>query len=351
MECEVWHLENRNRDRMVAAKWGIFPSSPQFFTQAIMGAELVPYFLTLFWKFLFCRVFVFGYRGSFPFQNIYSYLMITFLVYRFIRIRRFTRHMKNTKKTTRKNNAVLLMLSGGRDSFLSACRLINQGLFVRMIAYDNGCIANIEAAKMVADRIITAYGENCATFEGVYSIASSLYRFQKNYLYEPIKNSSRQYPDLRPAQLPCLSCHTGMYLESIAYCKTHDISKLADGIRKSQKFFVELPAMVKKYRTLTKKNGIELLLPVYDLKDDWERKLELTDYNFIPKTLEAQCWIGYPLGKELNSKEIQSLLAYYDNEIEPQVQSLIDAKVKSLSVHRRTCEKRFVVKLPVILSQ
>lgn len=35
-------------------------------------------------------------------------------------------------------NAVLLMLSGGRDSFLSACRLIEDGWYVHMITYDNG---------------------------------------------------------------------------------------------------------------------------------------------------------------------------------------------------------------------
>lgn len=243
--------------------------------------------------------------------------------------------MENVGGTAQRDNAVLLMLSGGRDSFLSACRLIEQGLFVHMITYDNGCISNVAAVKAVADRIISTYGEEHAVFAGVHSIATSLYRFQKAYLYQPIKTSSQQYPDLRPAQLPCLSCHTGMYLESIAYCKAHGISKLAEGARQSQKFFVELPEMVARYRALTEQNGIELLLPVYDLVNDWERKLALADCGFIPKTLEPQCWLGCPLGNELSSEEIKSLLAYYDSEIEPQLQSLIATKVDRSSVHEK----------------
>lgn len=244
--------------------------------------------------------------------------------------------MENVGGTTQRDNTVLLMLSGGRDSFLSACQLVEQGLVVHMITYDNGCISNIAAVKAVAARIISTYGEERALFAGVYSIAASLYRFQKHYLYQPIKDSSQQYPNLRPAQLPCLACHTGMYLESIAYCKAHGISKLAEGARRSQKFFVELPDMVAKYRTLTEQNGIELLLPVYDLASDWERKLALADCGFIPKTLEPQCWLGCPLGDELSCEEVKSLLNYYNSEIEPQLQNLIATKIESSSVRGKT---------------
>lgn len=231
-------------------------------------------------------------------------------------------------------NAVLLMLSGGRDSFLSACRLIEDGWYVHMITYDNGCISNVEHAQAVAERIISTYGKEHACFARIYGITSNLYRLQKPYLYKQIQDSGEHYPHLRPAQMPCLACHTGMYIESIAYCKTHGISKMAEGARESQSFFVELPDMVQRYRELAHQNGIELLLPVYDLVDDWERKLELADYGFIPKTTEPQCWLGYPLGAELNPDEIQSLSAYYDNEIAPQLSFLIDASVKKLSVSR-----------------
>ena len=242
--------------------------------------------------------------------------------------------MEYLEEITQHDDTVLLMLSGGRDSFLAACRLIEEGWHVHMITYDNGCISNIEQAKTVAERIISKYGEERARFVGIYGITSSLYRLQKSYLYPPIQDSSPRYPYLRPAQIPCLACHTGMYVLSIAYCKVHGISKLAEGARESQKFFVELPDMVQRYKNLTLQHGIDLLLPVYTLTDDWERKLELAEYGFIPKTTEPQCWLGYPLGNELGSNEIQSLSAYYDHEIASQLPQLIDIAAKKLSASR-----------------
>ena len=230
----------------------------------------------------------------------------------------------------KKNDSVLLMLSGGRDSFLSACYLIEAGRHVFMITYHNGCMSNATAVESTAERIIKIYGEDCATYLGVHSIADSLYYFQEPFLYQTIQQSAIQYPNLRPAQLPCLACHTGMYVASIAYCKTHNISCLAEGARKTQKFFVELPEMVQRYQQLTEENGIELLLPVYDMDDDWKRKMELTSRDFTPKTLEPQCWLGCPLRAELNADEINSLERYYDIEMMPKLKNMIDAKTKAL---------------------
>lgn len=222
---------------------------------------------------------------------------------------------------------VLVMLSGGRDSFLATCRLIEQGYHVCMVTYDNGCTSNIKAAAQVAKRIIKKYSASRASFIGIYSVTTYLYRLQETYLYKTTSESSKRYPNLIPAQLPCIACRTGMYLEAIVYCKTHNIQCIAEGARKVQKFIVELPEMIERYKMLAQKNEIELVLPVYELSDDWERKLELADRGYIPKTLEPQCWLGCPLRQELCPSEIMSLVNYYDNEIEPKLQKIINDKV------------------------
>lgn len=226
---------------------------------------------------------------------------------------------------------VLVMLSGGRDSFLATCRLIEQGNHVYMVTYDNGCMSNTKAVTQVAKRIIKKYGPSRASFIGIYSMPTYLYRFQEAYLYRTTSESSKQYPNLIPAQLSCLACHTGMYIEAIAYCKTHNIQCMAEGARKIQKFIVELPEMIERYKMLTKNNEIDLILPVYELSDDWERKLELADRGYIPKTLEPQCWLGCPLKQELSPSEIVSLVGYYDNEIEPKLEKIINDKVAMYS--------------------
>lgn len=226
---------------------------------------------------------------------------------------------------------VLVMLSGGRDSFLATCRLIEQGYHAYMVTYDNGCMSNIKAVTQVAKRIIKKYGASRASFIGIYSMTTYLYRLLETYLYKTASESSKQYPDLIPAQLRCLACRTGMYIEAIVYCKTHNIQCIAEGARKVQKFIVELPEMIERYKMLTQKNEIELILPVYEFSNDWERKLELADRGYIPKTLEPQCWLGCPLRQELNSSEIKSLVNYYDNEIEYKLQKIINDKVAMYS--------------------
>lgn len=239
----------------------------------------------------------------------------------------------NAKKSG--DNNVLLMLSGGRDSFLATCRLIEQGFYVHMITYDNGCMSNVEAAGTVAERIIKRYGTNRASFEGIYNIATYLWRLQQKYLYQTIEDSSKKYPFLQPAQLPCLACHTGMYIESIAFCKAHNISFIAEGARKIQNFFVELEVMVNRYRALLHKYDIELILPVYNLEDDWERKQELADRGFVPKTLEPQCWLGCPMKQGLTEQEQKSLADYYDNEIEPKLEDWISASL----LRKKACDE------------
>lgn len=89
--------------------------------------------------------------------------------------------------------------------------------------------------------------------------------------------------------------------------------------------------MVKRYKTLTQQYNIELLLPVYELSDEWERKLKLSDRGYIPKTLEPQCWIGCPLREELSSDEVNSLSEYYDMEMKPKLSDIIEKKIKERS--------------------
>lgn len=237
----------------------------------------------------------------------------------------------NTSESLHGKN-VLLMFSGGRDSFLSACCLVECGVYVHMITYNNGCISGIDAVKTTAARIVEKYGPSCATFEGVHSIAGGLYRLQEEYLYQTAEETGKKYPYILPSQLSCLVCHTAMYVESIAYCTAHGFQLIAEGARKSQRFFVELPEMQKRYHNLAAQYGLDLITPVYDLQDDWERKLEMADRGFIPKTAEPQCWIGCPLRQDLSEDHVASLAAYYDDMILPKLPGYIDRRVQAMKI-------------------
>lgn len=225
------------------------------------------------------------------------------------------------------NNAVkesaLLLLSGGRDSFYSVCKLVEKGYFVNMITYDNGHMSCVSAAAEVGKRIESRFGRDKVHYLGVHQIASRI-----GPLLDTIHNTSivqlcSNYPHILLSQVNCLACHTVMYWHSIALCKAMDINVLAEGARKSQGFFVEQLEMKQRYSDLCKSYGIHLELPAFDLNSDLERKQVLADWGFLPKTCELQCWLGAPMKESLTDDNLKDLACYYDNEILPKAHEII----------------------------
>ncbi|MFQ7801934.1 MAG: hypothetical protein ACLRHW_20985, partial [Coprobacillus cateniformis] len=118
---------------------------------------------------------------------------------------------------------ILLMFSGGRDSYLAACKLIEKGYFVHMITFDNGCTSNLKAVKSVAKTVIDHYGKDCAKFLGIWNTAWHKMMLDKNLQYMKPKDMITNYPELLPYEATCLCCRTSMYLVAIAYCKAMEI--------------------------------------------------------------------------------------------------------------------------------
>ena len=230
--------------------------------------------------------------------------------------------MKIDNEKPEKN--VLLMLSGGRDSFLSACQLIDSGYCIKLITYNNGSMSCTENVTILVERIIKIFGEQRVSFAGIHMIAQNIRPLLLSILYNDPIRWCRDYPYLTLHQLTCLACHTAMYVHSIAYCKAFNISYIAEGAREQQKFFVELPEMINAYKELCRDRGLELLLPVYDLASDRKRKEDLAEWGFLPKTYEPQCWVGCPMEGELKQEQIDCLLKYYHEKIRPQLDSMID---------------------------
>ena len=220
--------------------------------------------------------------------------------------------------------SALLMLSGGRDSFLAACRLFARGYRVHLCVFDNGCISSLNNVDNVVERLRQRFGDDFVLSYTVTPIASEVNTLRDPVVQTELVELTSKYPNLLLSQVNCLACHTSMYLHAIAQCLTCNISTIAEGAREQQRFFVELPPMHDRYQKLCKKYGIELLTPVYDLDSDMERKVELSQWGFTPKSYEPQCWVGLPLLNDLSSAQIESLENYYDREIEPRTEEIIN---------------------------
>ena len=216
---------------------------------------------------------------------------------------------------------VILMLSGGRDSFLAGCRLLedaNEKYKLLMVTYDNGCSIQSHNTKYVADRIIARYGKERAEFLGVFHISAVIREFFAPYFNMKPEEQAKEFSGMTPSQFHCLICRTSMYLYSIWLAKLNDALYLAEGGREEQGFVIELPGMaLKRFPELAEKAGLKLLLPVYDLKGDWNRDNALLIRNYNCKSLEPKCLIGYPLENSVDETVIEGVHRYFDNVILP----------------------------------
>ena len=85
---------------------------------------------------------------------------------------------------------VILMYSGGLDSFLSCVRLVNQGYKVYLLHFDNGSTIGTENIQIGAERLQKMYKDK-VEFLGIASTAARFiyYREHANiekYLYHNI---------------------------------------------------------------------------------------------------------------------------------------------------------------------
>jgi predicted subunit of tRNA(5-methylaminomethyl-2-thiouridylate) methyltransferase len=221
---------------------------------------------------------------------------------------------------------VLHLFSGGRDSFLAACKLIEEDKVVHLVTYENGCGAKAENAKHGADRIIERYGIASVSFLGVRSIAGIWRHFFLPYFNMKPSEISEKYGEITVSQFNCLTCRTAMYLYSIALCRCLDIHTISDGARRDQGFVIELDDMLEKFRQLFTEYDIKFSLPVHNLDSDWERKNLLLLRGFVPKTLEPQCFLGVPLigGLRPTDDVVLGTIKFYDDFVYNKCKEIID---------------------------
>ena len=243
-----------------------------------------------------------------------------------------TEEKKKTEEMNTKKKEAILLFSGGRDSFLAGCYLIEEGFKIYMVTFENGAGLAAQNAKHGVERIIKRYGKDKAEFLGVHSVAGIWREFFLPYFNMKPSEILKEFGELTISQFHCLTCRSAMYIWTIIKARQMGIKYIADGARKDQGFVIELPSMIDKFRNFFAEYGIKLLLPVWDLDSDWKRKNLLLLRGFVPKTLEPQCLIGVPLPKERPpDEEIQkAVVNYFEKIILPRAREIIATQSRAI---------------------
>ncbi|MBQ2873215.1 MAG: hypothetical protein IJE89_04390 [Bacilli bacterium] len=84
---------------------------------------------------------------------------------------------------------------------------------------------------------------------------------------------NNKYGKISISQYRCLLCRMAMYTYSVALARKMNIKYIAEGARKSQLFAIEQQELIDEFKIFCNQYGIELLTPVFDLVDDYEKKM------------------------------------------------------------------------------
>ena len=227
---------------------------------------------------------------------------------------------------------VLVLYSGGKDSMLSAMLLIEQGYQVFLVHYDNSLEIGNHNVKNVVKRLEKKYGSDKVKYIGVKKIDGLFREFIREFYNFKSNLITKKFGNISISQFNCLACRLSMYVESIIICKQLKIDFVADGARNSQLFAIEQDQMLHLFIELFKLYNIELLLPVKNLKDDFQEKNEFLIRGIIPKVSESQCLIGMPLNSDIVDEEILSAtVKIYQTFLFSKINSLIE-KYNSIEI-------------------
>lgn len=207
---------------------------------------------------------------------------------------------------------VILMYSGGLDSFLSCIRLVNQGYKVYLLHFDNGSSIGTENIQIGAERLQKMYKDN-VEFLGIASTAAKFIYYRELVNIENLNALElyEKHGKISISQYRCLLCRMAMYTYAISLAKKMNIKYIAEGARKSQLFAIEQQELINEFKNLCNKYEIELLTPVIDLEDDYQKENELLDNGFLPIANEGKCLLGYQMDRELTKEEIEDIKKFY----------------------------------------
>lgn len=113
---------------------------------------------------------------------------------------------------------VLVLFSGGLDSMLPVCKMIEEGYKVMLVHYENGASSGTERVEETAQRLIERYGENQVEFLGIGTIVGYFKTLRVPILQKTLGEIVKVYPHFCLNQFYCLACRSAMYLYSILLC-------------------------------------------------------------------------------------------------------------------------------------
>lgn len=173
-----------------------------------------------------------------------------------------------------------ILFSGGLDSSLAVCSMIEKGYKVHLMHYDTGALVSNNLANIRHDELKKVYG-NCIIELYERNISGIFRRIALVSLEEDIKKYR--------TSLVCVGCKLAMHVQSIIYCKNQKITYMADGSTERQKRYGEQREVALDFtRKIYEEYGITYDNPIYYMEKK-QIKYGLFDRGMTIQPLEDTC--------------------------------------------------------------
>lgn len=226
----------------------------------------------------------------------------------------------------------LVLFSGGKDSFIATCRIIDRGYTACMFITNSGCVIGDENAVAMSKRIIRRYGEDKAILSGVRSTVATRMRIDREWKSCSTTELVRSYASVTGVQAQCFFCQTSMWLDAIAYCKAHFIDAIACGYKETDEFCTGSQEYLQFISNIARDYGINVHTPMWDFKQPKDavdmRDQAMLLRGFVPQVLEPKCTVGLPVSSKITESEVEQLIDYINEYVD--YKNIIAANAKSM---------------------
>lgn len=221
----------------------------------------------------------------------------------------------------------LVLFSGGKDSFITACMEIENDYHVILYSCNGGTMFGEENLLHGVKRLQNRYGEDCVEYAGIYNTAALIQKLNAKWIHTQWSILGEKYPTLTNCQTVCLHCQTAMIISAVAYARAKNISRVCTGYKYSDEFCTGMVEYRDILSDIIMQNfSVELVMPVWDKRwpeDDFARNKAMLDRSFIPKVLEPKCLIGRQPTSGLSENERTDMMHYFNDAILPHVRGEI----------------------------
>lgn len=177
-----------------------------------------------------------------------------------------------------------VLFSGGLDSSLAVCKMIEQGYDIELLHFDQGALLSNDLPSIRMSEIQKAYPSSSVTMHKIN--ASGIFRCLALTTLESdiIKHN---------VSLICMGCKLAMHVCASIFCVRNNISVVADGSTKRQERYAEQRMIAIDFiKNLYGKYGIIYTNPIYYLEES-DIKYGLFDRGLTIQSMEDTCLFSH----------------------------------------------------------